>query len=208
MSIHKLPLVCIASVLVGLAACSAGQSSSSDFSSASTSSSTIDQAIDHALDRADAKLSTKNITVSNNDGATGQPKAEITPQGDFLIEGKPVALTPAQRTEMLAYRKQLVEIARQGIAIGKQGATLGMNAAGAAIAGVFSGESEQQIRQRVEAKASGIRAAAAKICARLPDLMTSQQKLAVDVPAFKPYATMTQNDIDDCRRNSLKDDND
>lgn len=203
MGIRKLPLVCIASVVV-LAACSAGQPSTDS----SSTSSSIDQAIDHALARADAKLSTKNITVSDNDGASGQPKAEITPQGDFLIEGKPVALTPAQHAEMLAYRNQLVEIARQGIAIGKQGATLGMDAAGAAIAGVFSGESEQQIRQRVEAKASGIRAAAARICDRLPDLMTSQQKLAVDVPAFKPYASLTPTKIAECRDHALHDHDD
>lgn len=204
MTMRKLFVLCAAASLAVLTACDAGQPSSAPPSG--TSTSTIDEAIDHALDRADAKLSTKNITVSNHDGASGQPKAEITPQGDFLIEGRPVALTPAQHAEMLAYRRQLVGIAREGIAIGKQGATLGMDAAGAALAGVFSGESEQQIRQRVEAKASGIRQAAMKICGRLPALMESQQKLATDVPAFKPYATMTQKDIVECRKNSLKDD--
>ncbi|MGH8184544.1 MAG: DUF2884 family protein [Rhodanobacteraceae bacterium] len=159
--------------------------------------------IDHALDKANVDLATKNITISNNDS---EPKAEITPQGDFLIEGKPVPLTPAQRTEMLAYRSQVIEVGRAGIAIGKQGATLGLNAASEAISGALSGQSGQQIRQHVEAQTSGIRQAAAKICDRLPAMMASQQKLAADVPAFKPYADLTPEKIADCRNHALHDD--
>ncbi|MGH8215317.1 MAG: hypothetical protein ACREPZ_06480 [Rhodanobacteraceae bacterium] len=156
------------------------------------------------MDKAGAELATKNITVSNHDD--NAPKAEITPQGDFLIAGKPVSLTPGQRKEMLAYRQQLIEIARQGIAIGKQGATLGIHAASAAIAAAFSGDSDQQVRQRVEAQASSIRQAAAKICDRLPALRASQQKLAADVPAFEPYADLTAAKIDECRTDALHDD--
>jgi hypothetical protein len=202
---RKFFVLLVASSLA-VAACSAGQPPSAGKSSATVSSSSpsIVGAIDRAMDKASAELTTKNITVSNRDDSA--PKAEITPQGDFLIEGKSVPLTPAQRKEMLAYRGQLVGIARQGIAIGKQGATLGIHAATAAIAAAFSGESKQQIRQRVEAQTSGIRSAAAKICDRLPALRASQQKLATDVPAFKPYADLTPAKIDDCRTNALKGD--
>jgi len=83
-----------------------------------------------------------------------------------------------------------------------------MNAASEAIAGAFSGKPEQEIRRHIEAKTSGIREAAAKLCDRLPAMMATQQKLATDVPAFKPYATMTQQDIVDCHRNALKDNDD
>lgn len=203
---RKLSTLCVASSLVLLAACSAGQppsSSTATAASASSSNSLIAGAIDHALDKASTELATRNITISNHDY---EPKAEITPQGDFLIAGKPVSLTPAQRNEMLAYREQVVAIGREGIAIGRQGATLGVDAASEAIAGAFSGQSEQQIRQRVEAKASGIRQAAAKICNRLPGLMVSQQKLATDVPAFKPYADLTPARIADCHNHVLHDD--
>lgn len=204
---HKYASLLIASGFLVLTACSAGQpSSSSTVASASTASSPITRVIDQALDKANVDLATKDITVSSdNDSA---PKAEITPQGELLIDGKTVALTPAQHAEMLAYREQLVDIARHGIAIGKQGAALGMNAASAAIAGVFSGQSEQQIRQSVEAKASGIRQAAAKICDRLPAVMASQQKLAADVPAFKPYADLTPAKIEECRQHALHEDDD
>lgn len=204
MNLHKLRLLCVASAAVLLAACSSAQAPAAQASaSAASAPSAISDVIDHALDRANAKLHTENITISDHDGPNAEPKAEITPAGDLLIAGKAVPLTPAQRTEVLAYRKQLVKVAEAGMAIGKQGAALGVHATSVALAAVFSGESEQQVRQQVEAQASGIRAAATKICDQLPAMMASQQKLATDVPAFRPYATMTQHDIDDCHRNSL-----
>lgn len=206
MILRKLSVFSVASSLALLSACSAGQAPTSSAAPGTSPSpdTPITSAIDRAMDKVGAEIATRNIRISNGDDS--EPKAEITPQGDFLIAGKAVPLTPAQRTEMLAYRQQIVGVAQQGVEIGKQGASLGMSAAGAAIAGVLAGESDQQIRQHVEAQASGIREAAVKICNRLPAMMTSQQKLAADVPAFKPYATMTRQDIDDCRMNALNDD--
>ena len=224
MIMRKLSMLCIASTALLLAACSSGNapaSPSSTAASASSATSIVTSVVDHALDRAEAKLRNENITISDNDGivvlsgsssddnrTSRLPRAQITPQGDLLIGDKPVALTPAQRTMVLDYRHQLIEIGAQGIAIGKQGAALGMSAAREAIAGAFSGKPEQEIRQRVEAKASGIREAAAKLCDRMPALMASQQKLAAALPAFKPYATLTTAKIDQCRKDALRDDHD
>lgn len=201
-------VVLVAAGCTAAAACSTGQppASTAAGTSAASSHSPIDNAIDHAMQRAEVKLTTQDITVSNDD--SGAPEAKITPRGDLVIAGKPVELTPAQRADVLAYRQQLIAVGRQGIAVGRQGATLGLSAAGAAIAAVFSGESEQQVRQRVEAKASGIRQAAAKICDRLPALLTSQQQLAAAVPEFRPYARLTPAKIDRCRADALKDDHD
>lgn len=226
MIMRKLSMFCIASTAAALAACGSGNapaSPASSTASASSTSSLIASVVDHALDRAETRLRTRNITISGNDGivvlsdtdttsddnrASRLPKAQITPQGDLLINDKPVAITPAQRAMLLDYRQQLIEIGAQGIAIGKQGAALGMNAASEAIAGVFSGKPEQEIRRHVEAKASGIREAAAKLCDRMPVLMESQQKLAAALPVFKPYATLTPVKIDQCRKDALRDDND
>src|SRR6185437_16059981 len=199
-TMRKLSTFCAASSLVVLTSCSAGQSP------APSEETPISSAINRVMDKVGAEIATRNIRVSDN--CDRLPKAEITPQGDFLVAGEAVQLTPVQRKEMLAYRQQIVEIAQQGVEIGKQGASLGVSAAGAALAAALSGQSEQQIRQHVEAQASGIRKAAAKICDRLPAMMATQQKLATDVPAFKPYATMTQQDIVDCHRNALQDNDD
>lgn len=45
-------------------------------------------------------------------------------RSDFLIAGKPVAIMPRQRKEVLTYRAQYLEIARQGIALGHEGVDL------------------------------------------------------------------------------------
>lgn len=222
MIMRKLYLLCIASTATMLAACGSGNAPASTASASASASSTpsmIGSVIDHALDRAETKLRTQNITISGNDGiivlsdtdsgddrAPRLPKAQITPEGDLLISDKPVAVTPAQREMLLDYRQQLIEIGARGIAIGKQGAALGMNAASEAIAGAFSGKPEREIRQHVEAKVSGIREAAAKLCDRMPALMASQQKLAAALPAFKPYAELTPVKINECRKDVLKDD--
>ena len=215
---RKLSILCVASAAVALAACSSGNAPASA-ANASSTPSLIASVVDHALDRADTKLRTENITISGNDGiivlsdtnpddnrAPRLPNAQITPKGDLLISDKPVAITPAQRAMLLDYRQQLIEIGAQGIAIGRQGAALGMNAASEAIAGAFSGKPEQEIRRHVEAKASGIREAAAKLCDRMPTLMASQQKLAAALPAFRPYADLTPARIDECRKDALRDD--
>lgn len=221
MIMRKLSMLCIVSAAVVLSACGSDNAPASPASSPASASSTtslVTSVVDHALDRAETKLRNENITISDNDGivvlsgsnsddnhVSRLPRAQITPQGDLLIGDKPVALTPAQRAMVLDYRHQLIQIGTQGIALGRQGAALGMNAAREAIAGAFSGEPEQEIRQRVEAKASGIREAAAKLCDRMPALMASQQKLAAALPAFKPYATLTSAKIDDCRKDALHD---
>ena len=195
------------SAALALTACSADQTPTAGAPAGATSATatSIGSAVDRALDRASEKLRTENITVSNHAGSDALPKAQITPQGDLLVGAKAVPVTADQRKMLLDYRAQLVAIATQGIAIGKQGAALGVRAAEDAIAGAFSGQSDAQVRQQVEARTAGIKQSAATLCGRLPGLMASQRQLAAALPAFKPYATMTAHDIHDCRDNVLKD---
>lgn len=81
--------------------------------------------------------------------------------------------------------------------IGVAGANLGVKAAGEALKGIFSGDTNG-IEERVNAEASKIEAQAKQLCTLLPGMMAKQQALAAAVPEFKPYATMDQSDIDDC----------
>ena len=85
--------------------------------------------------------------------------------------------------------------------IGTQGADLGMHAASAALSGVFSGKSDKEIEAAIKPQTDRIQAAALELCKRLPDLHAAQQQLAAAMPAFKPYATMTQEEVDDCGKN-------
>lgn len=156
----------------------------------------LGKVVDEATQEARAKLASEPISVSNNNESL--PKAEIAPNGDLLIEGKALPVDDAQRALLLEHRKNLVAIAEAGMAIGVRGADLGMKAAGEALKGIFSGNTDE-IEQRIEAEAEKIKADAAVLCNRLPAMLDSQDKLAAALPEFKPYATMTAEDIDECR---------
>jgi len=159
---------------------------------------------DRDLDTASRQIATGNMTLTANDANV--PKAAITPQGDLLVASKPVALSAQQREDVLAYRAQYVDIAQAGIAIGHQGVDAGRRAMVPMIFASLFGASDKTIDASMDKRLAGVHAATAKLCDRMPALMESQQKLAVALPAFKPYATLTPVKIDECRKDALKDD--
>jgi hypothetical protein len=170
-----------------------------------TSSSWISGKIQKAMQEAKQELASKNIDLnrihvggSHRNDKDSRPRAEITPQGELLIAGRRVAATPAQQGLLLDYRKQIVGIAETGMDIGTQGADLGIQASKAALWGAFAGKSDKDIEATIKPQTDKIKAAALKLCQRLPDLLSSQEKLAAAMPEFRPYATMEQKDVDDC----------
>lgn len=169
------------------------------------SASGISGEIHKAMQEAKQELANKNIDVDSvhigNDRGSDKsslPKAEITPQGDLLISGKRVTATPAQQTLLLGYRQEIIGIAEAGMDIGAQGADLGVSAAKQAVWGALTGKSDKEIEAAIQPHTEKIQAAAAKLCQRMPSLLSSQQKLAAAMPEFRPYATMQQKDVDDC----------
>lgn len=153
----------------------------------------IGQAVKQATDEARKEIAKENFSISTE----GMPKAEITPEGDLLIEGKSVTTTPEQKALAKLYREELTAIAQAGIGIGVQGADLAGKAVSEAIKGVFTGNPDQ-IEQRIEKEAEGIKGAAKLLCDRLPALKAAQDKLAAVVPEFRPYARMDDSDVKDC----------
>ena len=204
-----------------LAACSQPASDADATDEAATSDATdadagksegfISGAIQEGLDEARRELREGNITL-NGDGpvvnvngkqyGSGQadpdlPKAEITPEGDLLIAGEPVQIDAGQRAMLLDYRGGIIALAEAGIAIGGKGAGLAEAALKEAVGAIFSGNTEEMERS-VEAEAKKLQAEARVLCTKLPAVLESQQRLAASLPEFKPYATMTQADVDDC----------
>ncbi|MGH8085142.1 MAG: DUF2884 family protein [Lysobacter sp.] len=140
-------------------------------------------------------MATENIDIADND----ETPAEITPQGDLLIDGRKVDITAEQRALVLEYRGQIAYMAETGAAIGMQGASLATDAIGQAFASVLSGDTEK-MEAEIEAKAEKIaQRAVTELCGRMPAMMQTQQQLAASLPEFAPYADITQSDIDDCR---------
>ena len=173
---------------------------------ASGAQTAIGRTVEKAINEAREELRTENISISNGPNiningreirrASDQPKAEITPQGDLLIEGKAVEIDAAQRKLLLDYREHILAVAEAGMAMGIKGADLAGKAISETIGGLFSGNTGQ-VEQRIEAEAEKLEAEAKQLCAQLPPMLELQQQLSASLPAFKPYATMTREDIDD-----------
>ncbi|GAB3384161.1 YggN family protein [Lysobacter fragariae] len=197
-----------------LVACSNSSKSPSAASGNDHASTALGRVVEKEINKAKEKLETENISLNNHfrihtdkDGSSvsdneeakdSRPKAEITPKGDLLIDGKTVTINDAQRKLLLDYRGHYVGVAQNGMEIGAQGADLAGKAISEAIGGIFSGKSEKEIERSVEAEATRIKAAARQLCSRLPAMKASQDTLAAALPEFRPYATMDQSDIDDC----------
>lgn len=153
-----------------------------------------------AVEEARKEISTGNMSLGDSNG---KEKAEITPQGDLLIANKPVNITSEQRQLLVKHRQILVDVAIEGMELGIQGAELAKTAVGESIKGIFSGDTNQ-VEKAVEAEAEKIEVSAKALCEQLPLLLESQQKLADALPEFKPYATMTINDVKDCKDDITK----
>jgi hypothetical protein len=199
-----------------LFACSRQAPSAAPANSAPTDApqTAIGRTVEKAIIEAREELRSENISISdgihiNINGHEFKrddslPNAEITPQGDLLIEGKKVAVDAAQRKLLLDYRNHIIAIAEAGMAIGIKGADLAGKAVGEAIGAILGGD-EKALDARMEAEGRKIEADAIKLCAQLPPMLATQQKLAAALPAFKPYANMTQEDIEDCGKDEHND---
>ncbi len=196
----------LATALMG---CSPSPQSSATPAPGNTAQTAIGQAAQNAIAEARTKLETENIKLGQGNGIhinggktpSNLPLAEITPKGDFIVDGKNIAVDANQRALLLDYRKHVIDIASLGMTIGAKGADLAGTAVNEALASIFTGKTDQ-VEKRVNAQAETLKADAQQICASLPAMRVTQDKLAAALPAFKPYATMTQDEIDNCNKDS------
>ncbi len=141
------------------------------------------------------EMATKNLDIG--EGVAGLPSASLSPQGDLVIDGKTVALTPEQRQRLLDYRSQLAAVAEAGAEVGIQGAAIATEAMKEAAKAALSGDNAS-IEERMKAQTDAIKVSAQALCDRLPALLEAQRAAAELVPEFKPYANMDEKDITDC----------
>lgn len=164
------------------------------------------------LAKAKQELETENLRLNNNFQFGGSdskaskrannklPRAEITPQGDMLIEGTAQTINAGQRRQLLAYRSQVIAVARSGIDIGQRGAEAALDAIGnGSIASLMFGAVTGSLERRVERVVKQqIEPAVRSMCRQLPAMRDSQQRLASSLPQFRPYATLEADDVADC----------
>ena len=127
-------------------------------------------------------------------------RAEITPRGDLLIDGKLQAIDAGQRRQLLAYRGQVIVVAKAGIDVGQRSADAALAALGegswvgllvGAVTGSLERRVERVVKQEIEPAVRGI-------CRQLPAMMDSQQRLSASLPQFRPYATLEADDVANC----------
>jgi hypothetical protein len=145
-------------------------------------------------DMARQKILENNMQIG---GSNGAPKAELTPQGDLIIDGRKVAANAQQHELLLKYRHVLESIAIEGVDVGMQGANLAGNAVRETVSGALSGHSDEA-KERVREQAEQVRTSARDLCKKLPDLLNAQNELAAAMPEFKPYARMTPDKLKKC----------
>ncbi|TZF90601.1 hypothetical protein [Cognatilysobacter lacus] len=157
----------------------------------------VGTSVGRGMAEAQRKLETENITIRSGKGELH--KAEITPTGGLIIDGKTIALNETQRQAVLDYRARTIDIAHAGMDIGVQGAKLATRAVTEAIGGLLSGHPDQ-IDKRIEMQTQGIKKAASSLCDKLPALQAAQQKVAAAVPEFAPFANIHSDKGSECKR--------
>ena len=169
----------------------------------------LGRTVEKAMAEARTALEKENLELNGKEGGLhigkhgigshdpNLPSAEITPSGDFILDGKTLAINDVQRAQVLDYRRRVLDVAGAGMSVGVKGADLGMQAAGEAMKGIFSGNMDQ-VEQRIQTEAKKLEADAKLICQQLTPLLQAQDALAAGLPEFKPYAGLEQADIDDC----------
>lgn len=151
----------------------------------------VGETVNQALDQAREKLQNENFALGGGDQL---PKAEVTPQGELLINGVAVPLSEAQRTAMLGYREQLIALADAGMNMGAEGAQLAGQAV-SQVAGLLDGKTEEA-KAKLEAEAERMAAAGLKLCEQVQGLETAQKQLAALIPEFAPYVGAIQINAD------------
>ena len=80
---------------------------------------------------------------------------------------------------------------------------LGFHAIGDVVSGLIHGNPDQ-IGPTIKARAGKVTAQATQICLAFGDLRTAQDAISSQVEAFRPYATITADDVQDCLKETSK----
>lgn len=132
--------------------------------------------------------------------ADGAPEAALNAAGDLSIDEHAVALNADQRKLVLDYYRNATAIRQHGIETGKAGAAIAGSAISSVAKGLASGDTDS-IDKEVDAKTALVTKAAMKICTDLAAIKVAQDALAVQLPAFKPYASIVNaGSVTDCEQ--------
>ncbi|WP_426661282.1 hypothetical protein [Rhodanobacter aciditrophus] len=119
----------------------------------------------------------------------GAPQADIASDGGFVIDGKAVAITPAERDLLAQYNRSVRAVRETGMAMG----TAGIETAAKAIAAKAS-STPGKADEAAKTGASKMQDLTRDICKDTAAIKVAQDQLAAQLAAFKPYAGIVGND--------------
>jgi len=152
----------------------------------------------------------KHLTIEDDRvgvRSTDGDMAWIEADGSLAIEGQPVALDAPQRALTVRYFTQAHAIRDEGVAIGKSGAAMAGKSVRSVVRGLTRGNPDG-IGPEIEAEARELEAHAMRLCARIGTLHSVQDELAQAVPAFAPFATISNTQTQACTRDVVEDSSD
>lgn len=115
----------------------------------------------------------------------GAPGAKIAADGGFTIDGKAVATTSTERELLARYNRSVRDVRETGLAMGKAG--IGM-AAKSIVAEATS--SPGQADKAAEAASGRMSRLNLDLCRHTAAIKAAQDRLAMQLAAFKPYASI------------------
>lgn len=128
----------------------------------------------------------------------GKPKAVIDADGSFIVDGKTIATTPAERQLLTRYVDGVRGVHATGVAMGKTG--IGM-AAKAVMAAASS--SSTATDKAADADSDHMTSLSRQICMDTASIKAAQDQLAAQLDAFRPYAgIVAASDVADCQSNN------
>lgn len=132
---------------------------------------------------------------------TDRTEARLDGTGNLVIGGHPVTVTEAQRQQLQLYYQGALAVRRHGIATGKAGAAIGVQALKSAAMHVTGGD-DAHADASLDAATRQVDEEASKICVDMRQIKAAQDRLATQLPAFKPFVGIVD-DAGDCSNRSL-----
>ncbi len=131
--------------------------------------------------------------------ARDMSEALITPDGEFRIDGKPVALTGNQRTLLKKYSAGILDIQERGVRIGQHAVDMVGGMVGTLVSDLMSSDSDDaKLDKDMKAKAEPLKDEARELCTDVKIQKQLQQQIVAALPAFRPYAVIDTDSENNC----------
>ena len=124
--------------------------------------------------------------------ARDHTQAHITRSGALIIDGRAVAVNTQQRSLLLKYADGIDNIGRQGMQVSTEAVNMVGDFVGVLVSDLLTDTDKNQMDRDVKARAEPLKIAARSLCESVKAQRRLQDDITDEIPAFKPYAVLDQ----------------